>query len=748
MAYTSIPPPPPRAAGSNRQRSITSGIGFRLTVIISTVLFAVFAGKSAYDAVGDYTNAIADKSESTTTQNQLLAADVERIFSEVYQTCLDLESLVQSEMRLSAAERSRTRIMTAIEALIKQNESVTALAALFEPNAFDGKDHQFSNIGIHNADGRFIPYAVKSSGNIVKLSSVPFEGDTSGWYGNPLRTGKTAMVPPFKMSNNVITTFALPIIVNNTAIGVINADIDVTFLQKKLESISKTTVQNFKVLCSGNGTIVANSINPSSILKNQLAIHPEFKPYYEAISRKEIAEQTTVSTTSGLRARYIFVPVDIPGVAENWALISATAMSIFTINAQKALRRTIIQYVLILLGVVVLLYVLVRRFVSKPLQFTSDALRNIAQGEGDLTVRLPVRGKDEIAELSEYFNQTIAKIGSAIKNVDANSNVMQSIGDELSSSMTETASALNEISANIDGVKEQAMTQAASVTETAGTVEEIIRTIETLNGSIENQSASVVQSSASVEEMVANIASITQSLEKSDGMVKQLAAATSEGKTTLQTSNAVTQKIAEASGGLLEASNVIQNIASQTNLLAMNAAIEAAHAGEAGKGFAVVADEIRKLAEEAGAQGKAITDTLKKLSDEITGLSGASQTVEAKFNAIFQLSENVRAMSAQLTAAMREQENGSREVLAAIKTISAVTAEVKNGSEEMLVGGKGVANEMRKLDKLTAVIKDSMNEMSAGVQQINRAVQEVNDLARKNKDSIEGLAEEVGKFKV
>ena len=407
---------------------------------------------------------------------------------------------------------------------------------------------------------------------------------------------------------------------------------------------------------------------------------------------------------------------------------------------------------LIIGGVIFAAAVIVVFFVAqtmvKPLQTVLAALKNIAQGEGDLTVRLPVHGNDEISDLAEYFNQTIAKIGSAIKNVDANSNVMQSIGDELSSSMTETASALNEISANIDGVKEQAMTQAASVTETAGTVEEIIRTIETLNGSIENQSASVVQSSASVEEMVANIASITQSLEKSDGMVKQLAAATSEGKTTLQTSNAVTQKIAEASGGLLEASNVIQNIASQTNLLAMNAAIEAAHAGEAGKGFAVVADEIRKLAEEAGAQGKAITDTLKKLSDEITGLSGASQTVEAKFNAIFQLSENVRAMSAQLTAAMREQENGSREVLAAIKTISAVTAEVKNGSEEMLVGGKGVANEMRKLDKLTAVIKDSMNEMSAGVQQINRAVQEVNDLARKNKDSIEGLAEEVGKFRV
>ena len=292
------------------------------------------------------------------------------------------------------------------------------------------------------------------------------------------------------------------------------------------------------------------------------------------------------------------------------------------------------------------------------------------------------------------------------------------------------------------------MSQAASVTETAGTVEEIIRTIDNLNGSIESQSASVVQSSASVEEMVANITSITQSLEKSDNMVKMLATATSEGKTTLQNSNAVTHKIAEASGGLIEASSVIQNIADQTNLLAMNAAIEAAHAGDAGKGFAVVADEIRKLAEESSAQGKTITDTLKKLSDDIAGLASASKTVEEKFNAIFQLSENVRGMSAELTAAMKEQENGSREVLAAIKTISSVTAEVKDGSEEMLTGGRGVAKEMQKLDRLTAEIKDSMNEMSAGVQQINNAVQEVNDLARKNKDSIEGLASEVRKFKV
>ena len=710
----------------------------------------VFAGKSIYDAAVDYASEIAENTASTTAQTQLLATSLERTFAEVYQTCRDLESLVQSEMRLPASERSRTRIITALEALIKQNESITGLSALFEPNAFDDNDRAFANIGIHNADGRFIPYASKK-GNDVQVRSVNFVGDTEGWYDSPLRTGKSIMVPPFKLykdKNDIVTTFAIPILYNNKAIGVVDADVDVTFLQKKLEQIPGTTKENFKRLCSANGTIVANGIDPSKILQNQFERNPKFKKYFEAIARSETVDQIDISNTSGLRSKFILVPVNIPGVSAKWAFISTTAMKIFTADARTALRRTVVQYVLILISVVILLYVLVRMFVSKPLQFTSDALRNIAQGEGDLTVRLPVHGKDEIAELSEYFNQTIAKIGSAIKNVDANSNVMQSIGDELSSSMTETASALNEISANIDGVKEQAMTQAASVTQTSSTVEEIIRTIENLNGSIEIQSDSVAQSSAAVEEMVANIASITNSLEKSDNMVKNLAAATSEGKSTLLTSNTVTQKIADESGGLIEASSVIQNIASQTNLLAMNAAIEAAHAGEAGKGFAVVADEIRKLAEESSAQGKTITDTLKKLSDDIKGLSDSSKIVEEKFNAIFQLSENVRGMSAELTAAMREQENGSREVLAAIKNISSVTVEVKSGSEEMLVGGKGVADEMRKLDQLTAVIKDSMNEMAAGVQQINNAVQEVNDLARKNKDSIEGLAEEVGKFKV
>ena len=551
-----------------------------------------------------------------------------------------------------------------------------------------------------------------------------------------------------RVTNKLQFILAVPIKDDHNAIiGVLSAAIPGNILSQEIGDIvvgqtgycyilglTGTTIahKNFDLVTSQdnilNNARTNNELTSlATFTQHALEIDNSELGYYEYKGEKFIASYATIKIT-------------------DWTVILRAPVHEF-MGTVDTLRITMIGIGVIILVVALIIVYFVARAMVKPVQTVVSALQNIAQGEGDLTVRLPIHGNDEVTDLSEYFNETITKIGASIQQVGENANTMEEIGNELASNMTETASAVNEISANIDGVKQQAMTQAASVTETAATVEEIVRTIKQLNTSIETQAASVAQSSSSVEEMVANIASIGQTLGKTDDVIKNLTTATGDGKATLVTSNTVTQKIAEESGSLMEASSVIQHIASQTNLLAMNAAIEAAHAGEAGKGFAVVADEIRKLAEESSTQGKTITTTLKTLSGEIETLSASSKTVEEKFNAIFTLAEQVKEMSNRLTEAMREQENGSKEVLIAIKSINTVTVEVQAGSEEMLKGGEGVAEEMQKLDNLTRVITESMNEMASGAVQINNAVQEVSEITQKNKRSIEALASEVSKFK-
>jgi methyl-accepting chemotaxis protein len=422
------------------------------------------------------------------------------------------------------------------------------------------------------------------------------------------------------------------------------------------------------------------------------------------------------------------------------------AENLFSIIKVQTIRQILIILVFIGIGFVLMMVFL--RIIFGRLSNINAILKEIAAGAGDLTKQIHIRREDEIGEIARYFNLTLEKIKHLIITIKNQTVSLFNIGNELASNMDQAAAAVHQITAAVQDVKSKVINQSASVTETAATMEQVTVNIDKLNSHVEEQTVSVSRSSSAIEEMLANIQSVTQTLIHNAENVQELTAVSEIGRSSLQAVSRDIQEIARESEGILEINSVMQNIASQTNLLSMNAAIEAAHAGEAGKGFAVVADEIRKLAENSGAQSKTISTVLKKIKDAIDGITRSTNMVLDKFQAI---DDRVRIVSDQETNirnAMEEQNQGSRQILEAVGRLNELTQRVKQGSLEIFEGSKGVIRESKNLENVTLEITGGMNEMAGGADQINSAVNRVNEISSANKEFINALVSEVSKFKV
>jgi methyl-accepting chemotaxis protein len=678
------------------------------------------------------------------------AASLERSL----QSACDLATSVA--ISLVGLERSgvpRDKASDAVSLFLENSPSVSAVWAAFAPNAWDGKDKLYAGKAEYGPEGRFNPFWGRLDGELYRKTVFDYGTPTPEGkpYSEPLASGHPYFggLESYESDGRQMqrVSMSVPIMDGSRTLGVAGVSLDIEALKKLISSL-KPFDSGYVFIIDSAGSVM---VHPTVSLVGTSAFKFLSAEQTAAAKAKMAAgmvySAARRSPVDGKLGYLIFQPVTINAVETGWTLGISIPIDVMLEPVQK-LTATISFVSLFILALLSVALWISLGAALKPLKVAGAAIREIAEGEADLSRRIELTRNDEVGDLVVDFNRFVEKLHDIMASLKRAQELLGGIGDELATSSHQTASATHQILANIEAVRHQTGQQTENVEEASKAVEDVEKNLNSLDGLVEVQSSGITESSASIEEMVGNIGSVTASIEKMAEQFGSLAAASEKGKARQAAVDERVREIASQSELLLEANQVIASIASKTNLLAMNAAIEAAHAGEAGKGFSVVADEIRSLAETAAEQSRNIGAELKKIGERIEEVVGASRDSGEAFAEVVSAVDSTGNLVREIERAMVEQKEGSRQILEALRDMNGVTVGVRGGTEEITSSSARVLGAMKRVSEVADVIAGSMDEMTLGAEDINKAAQSVSELAIRTRDNIQEMETAIGRFKV
>ncbi len=643
------------------------------------------------------------------SQGEVQALNIRRQFMDAYQYGAGFSRQVlflreQAEKRFLDAFDLREDMTRQVRAALQANPDLLGLSLVFEPNALDSKDSLFAGqaeLG-SNETGRFALYW--SQPHVGQLTSMALPerdmADTSigpsgqpanTWWVCPRTSGKVCVVEPYFYAIDgqqvLMTSIVFPLVVDGKAIATLSVDINLNSLQALSEQASRSLYE---------GRTTVGILSPVGLLAGYSADASKLSQRFDQIDTTKGAElvakmadgkMTIINDRQRLKVLAAFRPIPdakpwgvlldvpenaLPGPAE------ALKQELDALNTSGTLLELGLGLAAAIFGL--LMVWLMARGVTRPILGVAAMLKDIASGEGDLTRRLTYDKQDELGELAGWFNRFLDKLQPTIAEVKQSVQAARSTADQSSAIATQTSAGMEQQYRQVDQV-------ATASHEMSATAQDVARS-----------AAQAAQAARDADQATREgLAVIDRTTHSIDSLAADMSTAMAEVQGLSQNSEKI--------GSVLE---VIRSIAEQTNLLALNAAIEAARAGEAGRGFAVVADEVRNLAQRTQESVEETRQVIEALQD------GTREVVGAMDNSHRQAQSGVQQVGQAVTALQR--------IGQAVTVITDMNLQIASAAEEQ----SAVAEE---INSNVATIRDVTESLSGQANESARVSQSLNALA-------------------